>query len=540
MFGPRSDQAQAKRFRELGWWRDETIFNVLRARASAHPDRLLFTDARSRITYANFQEKVERCAEFFHRIGIGREDVVTIQLPNRIEFLIVVCALELVGAIANKVNPDFRMRELEYILKFSRSRALVIPREFKGFDYVGMAKALQASNSAVTHLIVAGGKAESAFDLDEGLRASPPMAETVRVAMNPDEVYRMAFTSGTTGDPKCVLHSFNTTLSTIHQINRDMEVTQDDVLLIYLPVGLNWGYLTLLQTIMAGARAVLMEQFSAKPSLAAIQAERITYIPTAPASLVAMLNVPDFGSYDLSSLRVVISGGASASVETIRAYQQRIKGNLLDLYGMLETGFHSYTRLSDDPTKVNGTVGRVVDCMDLRLVDGAGQDVAFGEIGEILARGPSVHLGYYNNSSANEQAFTDDGWFRTGDLARFVDEQSNVRITGRSKEIINRGGKKFFPREVEELLYGHPKILHAAMVGIADHRLGERNCLCVVPKGGCHLELDEMVGFLKGQVADYKLPEVIHEIDELPLTATGKVRRSILREIVEAARRSST
>jgi acyl-CoA synthetase (AMP-forming)/AMP-acid ligase II len=147
-----------------------------------------------------------------------------------------------------------------------------------------------------------------------------------------------------------------------------------------------------------------------------------------------------------------------------------------------------------------------------------------------------VHLGYHNNPKANAEAFTADGWFRTGDLGRIVDGDGNVAIVGRRKEIINRGGKKFFPREVEEILYTHPKIMHAAMVGIADARLGERNCLCVIPKSGQAVTLDEMVAFLKGQVADYKLPEVLVEVDELPMTATGKLRRHVLSEQIAERR----
>ena len=210
-----------------------------------------------------------------------------------------------------------------------------------------------------------------------------------------------------------------------------------------------------------------------------------------------------------------------------------MKGHLIELYGMLETGFHTYTRFTDDPQKVNGTIGRVAGQMGLRLMDEAGADVPAGAVGEIAALGPSVHLGYHNNPQANADSFTPEGWFRSGDLGKFVDGAGNVQIVGRRKEIINRGGKKFFPREVEEVLYTHPKILHAAMVGIADPRLGERNCLCVIPRAGQQLELEEIVAFLKGQVADYKLPEVLVRVEELPFTGTGKIRRHVLREQVE-------
>jgi acyl-CoA synthetase (AMP-forming)/AMP-acid ligase II len=342
----------------------------------------------------------------------------------------------------------------------------------------------------------------------------------------------MCFTSGTTGNPKCALHSFNTTLYAVELLNADMQVTERDVLLAFLPLGLNWGYITLLQSIMAGATLVLMERFNPRAALELIQNERVTYIPTAPAGLVGMLNAPGAEGFDVSSLRVVITGGASAAVETIREYQKRMKGHLIELYGMLEAGFQTYTRFTDDPEKVNGTIGRPVRAMELRLVDAEGKDVPSGEIGELMSRGPSIHLGYHNNPDANAQAFNREGWFRTGDLGRVVDADGNVQITGRSKEIINRGGKKFFPREVEEILYTHPQVLHVAMIGMPDARLGERNCLCVVPKSENVPTLEEFVTFLRDQVADYKLPESVENFSELPMTGSGKIQRHVLRDLV--------
>jgi non-ribosomal peptide synthetase component E (peptide arylation enzyme) len=526
----------AQRWRAVGEWRDETFFGILAARAVKHPSREVFVDGEARITYGELKDKVERCAAFLQKIGIGRGDVVTIQLPNRIAFPVVFVALELIGAIANKVNPDFRVRELDYILRFSRSRAFVCPASFKGFDYVGMAHQLREAIPGLTHMIVSGGDIDGGWNLERGIATTPPLPSGDRVCMSADEVFRMAFTSGTTGDPKCVLHSFNSTLPAVRQINADMGVSERDVQLVYLPVCLNWGYLCLLQTIVSGSRAVLLERFSAKAALDLIGRERVTYIATAPASIVAILNEPDLAHCDVSSLRVVITGGASAAIETIRDYQARMPGHLIELYGMLETGFHTYTRFSDDPTRVNGTIGRVVSSMELKILDEGGGEVPRGEVGEIAALGPSVHLGYHANAAANAEAFTADGWFRTGDLGRVVDAAGNVEIVGRRKEIINRGGKKFFPREVEEILYTHPKVMHAAMVGVADARLGERNCLCVIPKAGQTVTLAEMIGHLKGQLADYKLPEELHIVEDLPFTATGKLRRHALAERIAKER----
>ena len=524
--------ALAQKYTREKLWLDRTVFDILDERAKAHPHRVAIKDRSGATTYGQLKDRIERAAQFYRSIGIRKGDAVTIQLPNSVEFAVAFIALELLSAIANKVNPDFRARELDYMLKFSGSSAYVFPKEWKDFDYAGMARGLALGNPDLKRLIVLGGAVQGMYDFDAGVAAAPPIAAADRVHMDPNEVCRMCFTSGTTGNPKCALHSFNTTLYAVDLLNTDMQVTEREVMLVFLPLGLNWGYITLLQSILAGGTLVLMERFNPRAALELIQNERVTYIPTAPAGLVALLNAPDSKSFDVSSLRVVITGGASAAVETIREYQKRMKGHLIELYGMLEAGFQTYTRFTDDPEKVNGTIGSPVRAMELRIVDAQGNDVPPGEIGELMSRGPSIHLGYHNNPAANAAAFNDEGWFRTGDLGRVVDADGNVQITGRSKEIINRGGKKFFPREVEEILYTHPGVMHAAMIGMPDPRFGERNCLCVVPKGDKAPTLEEFVAFLRDQVADYKLPESVEEFSELPMTGSGKIQRHVLRDLV--------
>ena len=529
MFDTRLTDALRQRYVTSHAWHDVTFYDFIEKQALEKPDQLVFIDDTRSLTYRQLKDQVDRCAAFLRSIGIGKGDVVTLQFPNRVEFPIVFFSLELIGAVANKISPDFRRREVEYILRFSKSKAYICAAQFKGFDFAQMIDAIRPELPDLKAVVVSGETAVSAVhSLEEGLHNSLPLAASERVHMDPDEIMRMAFTSGTTGDPKGVMHSFNTTLYAADVINTEMNVTEDEVLLVWLPVGLNWGYLSLLQTVMVGAKAVLMEKFQAERALQLIEKHRVTFIPTAPASLLAILNVPDFRKYDTTSLRVVVTGGASAAIETIRAYQQHMNGHLLELYGMLETGFHTFTRFEDDPEKVNGTIGHIVGQMKLRIIDEQGRDVPFGSEGEIAADGPGVHLGYYNNPVANQELFTEDGWFRTGDLGKFVDDVGNVMIVGRRKEMINRGGKKYFPREVEEFLYAHPAILHAAIVGVSDVRLGEKNCLCVVLKPGASLTLEEVVAFLKGQIADYKLPEMLVFYDELPFTPTGKIRRHVL------------
>ena len=534
-FQTRLSKELIERYTRAGHWGSETFSQILARQAAAHPEREVLVDGRHRVTYGELKARVDRVAAKLGALGIGRGDVVTIQLPNCVEFAYVFFALERLGAVANQIGPDFRSREVEYINRFSESRAFVCPAAFKGFDYIGMIEELRPKLPALKTVCVLGGRGDGTVSLDDIVYGDDPVSLRAE-PLGADDVMRMAFTSGTTGNPKGVIHSHNTTLSACRNLNRDMDVSERDVFLIYLPLGLNWGYLTLVQAVLAGARAVLLDQFSGRAALELIDRERVTFIPTAPASIIAMLNEPDLGRFTLSSLRVVITGGASCPVETIREFRARMRGHLIELYGMLETGFHTYTRFSDDPEAVTGTVGKPSSGLGLRLIDEHGRDVPPGTAGEIAADGPSVHLGYHKNPTANAELFTADGWFRTGDLGQF-DRAGNLKIVGRLKEMINRGGKKFFPREIEEILYTHPKILHAAIVGVPDPRLGERNCLCVIPRPGERISLEEIVAFLKDGVATYKLPEMVEVFEELPFTPTGKIQRHVLATQVLERRR---
>ncbi len=525
-FQTRLTRELIERFARSDHWGTETFYQILERQAVAHPEREALVDRCHRVTYGELKDRVDRVAARLGALGIGRGDVVTIQLPNWVEFAYVFFALERLGAVANQIGPDFRSREVEYIIRFSESHAFVCPASFKGFDYVAMIEELRPKLPDLKAVCVLGGRGNGMLSLDDVVYGEDPTSLRAE-PLGANDVMRMAFTSGTTGNPKGVIHSHNTTLSTCWTLNRDMNVTERDVFLIYLPLGLNWGYLTLVQAVLAGARAVLLDQFSGRAALELINRERVTFISTAPASIISMLNEPTLGRFDLSSLRVVITGGASCPIETIREFRTRMHGNLIELYGMLETGFHTYTRFSDDPEAVTGTVGKPSSGMGLRLIDEHCRDVPPGAEGEIAADGPSVHLGYHKNPAANAELFTADGWFRTGDLGQF-DQAGNLKIVGRLKEMINRGGKKFFPREIEEILYTHPKILHAAIVGVPDPRLGERNCLCVIPRPGERVSLEEVVAFLKDSVATYKLPEMVEIFEDLPFTPTGKIQRYVL------------
>jgi acyl-CoA synthetase (AMP-forming)/AMP-acid ligase II len=562
-FATRLTPAMAARWRGAGLWSDETFASALAERVRATPEREALTDGTRRVSYRELADGIDRMAARLRGLGIAAGDVVTIQLPNWIEFASVFFALERLGAVAVTVSVDFRSRELEYIMRFASSKMFVCCGQFRGFDHAAMAAELKPRLPSLAAIGIIRSAAPSGMvSLDDVVAARGAPGGFAPVAMDADTVMRMAFTSGTTGNPKGVMHSHNTTLAAARILNGDLGLSADDVMMIWLPLGLNWGYLTLVQSMLAGAKAVLLDRFAPAVALDLIERERVTYIPTAPASLTAILAEPGLERRDLSSLRIVVSGGASAPVETIRAWRRAVlaseasgqrghsisaraghspepgssaraaPGALLELLGMLETGYQAYTRPGDDPERVAGSVGVPASHMGLRLVDSEGRDVPQGEEGEICCDGPSVHLGYHNNPSANAEAFLPDGWFRSGDLG-MIDADGRLRIVGRLKEMINRGGKKFFPREIEEILYTHPQVLYAAIVGIPDARLGERNCLCLVPRPGEPPTLETITAFLGDSVATYKLPERLELFAQFPFTPTGKIQRhALVREVL--------
>ena len=525
-------------YREAGYWSETTSNDWLEAAARSAPDRLALQDRRGRLDYRTYLRRVERLAARFAAMGLTSDDVVAVQLPNWSEFAVAVNAAMLAGIPFCQYHSDFRSREVEFILGFTEASALVVPDRHRGFDYLPMIEPLRRGLPHLKHVMVVGDDVpEGYFDLRAFLDADddpelPPAALRPR-RPGADALARTAFTSGTTGNPKAVLHTHNTTNCALKFLNRGQRIDADSVLLVFLPVGLNWGLFNVLQAIDAGCRVILQDIFRAGEALALIAGERVTHFCCAPAHLVAMLNAPEFERYDLTSLQVIMTGGASCPIEVIREVQARMPGHLLEMYGMLECGTQAHTLLTDDPAEVCGTVGRPVPEMEIRVVDEEGSDVPAGAVGEILTAGPSVTIGYYNNPAANRESFTADGWFRTGDQGCF-DARGNLQIVGRTKEMLIRGGANIYPREIEEALYQHPGILDAAIVGVPDPRLGERVCACIVPRTGETVTFEALTEFLRGRIATYKLPEFLQLYEDLPRTPTGKVQK---RPLADMARR---
>jgi non-ribosomal peptide synthetase component E (peptide arylation enzyme) len=441
---PPIDPARIARFMEEGYWVDTTSNDALEQRARETPDKLAIVDGRLRLRFGEYYRRAERLAAHFVGLGLGADDVVAIQLPNWSEFAVAVNAAMLAGVPFCQFHSDFRSREVEFILSFTEASALIVPSRFRRFDYLAMLADLRPRLPQLRNIMVVGEEVPPGyFDVRGFLDAAgepgiePKLLRRRRPSAN--DLSRTAFTSGTTGDPKAVLHLHNTTNCAARFVNEGHRIDEDSVLLAFLPVGLNWGLLNVLQAVFAGSTIVLQEVFDAEQALALIERERVTHFCCAPAHLVSLPSVSDLGRYDLSSLQVMTTDGASCPIEVIREVRARLPGHLLELYGMLECGFQSHTTLADDPEEVCGLVGRPLRQMGIRVVDDDERDCPSGTAGEILTYGPSVTVGYYNNPDANARSFSPDGWFATGDIG-ILDPKGYLKIVDRKKELIIRGG----------------------------------------------------------------------------------------------------
>jgi acyl-CoA synthetase (AMP-forming)/AMP-acid ligase II len=541
---PPIDPARIAEFTAKGYWLDTTSNDALEAWALMTPNRLAIADGRVRLGFAEYYRRSERLAAHLIGLGLGADDIVAIQLPNWSEFAVAVNAAMLAGVPFCQFHSDFRAREAEFILAFTEASALILPRRFRCFDYLAMVAGLRPKLHRLSHVMVVDDAVPpSYFDLRTFLDAptGPAIDEGALRRRRPkaNDLCRIAFTSGSNGDPKAVLHLHNTTNCAARFVNETHRIGPDSVLMALLPVGLNWGLLNVLQGIFAGCPVILQEVFDAETALRLIERERVTHFCCTPAHLVALLGVPDLGRFDLSSLQIITTGGASCPLDVIRAVRARLPGHLLELYGMVECGFQSHTAVEDDPEAVCGLVGRPLPQIDIRIVDDDGQDCARGMPGEILTYGPSVTIGYYNNPQANAETFGADGWLATGDIG-IIDAAGYLKIVDRKKELIVRGGANIYPREIEEVLHQHPKVREAAAIGIPDPLLGERVCAAIVLKPGEALSFAELTRFLTGSIASDKLPEFLELLDALPRTPAGEAQKDLLRDIVLERMRSRT
>ncbi|ATE64739.1 class I adenylate-forming enzyme family protein [Rhizorhabdus dicambivorans] len=531
-----------EKYTAAGYWTERTLADVFDQNAKEIPDKIAYSDGRSQVTWSDLWRISGEVASGLSRRGVRAGDVVAVQLPNRVEFVFMLAAVVRLGAVFCQYPPDYRAGEVEFILRFSEAHTLVVPDRFRDFDFPEMIDGLRDRLPQLVNTVVVPLGAAPAKPVGDGWVTLDQLREE-RDAADPEpnhprdanEVMRIAFTSGTTGEPKAVMHTTNTTLFCLEHAAELLKIDRDANVLVLMPVGLNMGFATVVCAALAGARAIFMERFNPTITLDLIEKYKITTFTTPPTALVAILNEKSLNDRDLSSLRLVHTGGQSTLVKVLKEANERLGCPVIDIYGMLEVGLTSSTDGAEPYQEWVGTVGRPYPFMEVRILGPDDRDVPVGTEGEIVKSGPTIMVGYYRNPAKNVESWTSDGWFRSGDRG-YIDHAGRLTISGRSKDMIIHGGANIWPRELEEILIKHPKVADVAMIGIPDDYYGENVCACIITKDGADISLQDAIDFMKSEVAKYKLPQHLEIFSAFPIGPTGKVVKRELAVEVERRR----
>ena len=529
------DQQRLATEQQAGFWAGRIITEFLDKSVQQQPDALALvgyqveTGAEINFTFAQLDDHVKRVAGGLKRLGVQRGDVVSFQLPNWWEFVVMVLACVRIGAVGNPLMPIFRVRELEFMLNRAESKVLVVPKVFRRFDHAAMAKDLQRRAPLLQHVVVVGGGGTDSF---EHALLNPDNLEYLAPdeQLEPNDIMKIMFTSGTTGEPKGVMHTSNTMLTAINVAAQRLELRPQDILFMPSPFAHSIGYIYgILMSTFLGVPLVIMDIWDIDRALDLMERHRVTYTFAAPPFLSDLINNQGLEQRNLDSLRLFMTSGAPVPPALVNQASQVLQANIATGWGMTEVGLVTTTLPSMEAAGI-GTDGIPVKCSEVRIVDDNNIEVARNVPGNLQCRGSTVFVGYFRRPDLYD--LDAQGWFNTGDLAS-MNDAGYISIVGRSKDIIIRGGENIPVVEVEKLLYEMPQVTEAALVGMPDARLGEKGCAFVTLRPGHTLTMKEMVTFLdsKGLARQY-MPERLAIVREIPKTPSGKVQKFILREMV--------
>jgi cyclohexanecarboxylate-CoA ligase len=529
--------AHARAVRASGFWLDKTFDEFLTTTIAATPDKLAIIADRAdrdqprRITYSEFADFIARAAAALRNMGVAHGDVVAVQLPNWWEFAVIALACGRIGATVNPLMPIFRERELGYMLDFAEAKVLITPKSFRGFDHETMAAALRAGLPKLKHVIVVDGEGLNSFDkclLGSSERFAPPPSGAPG-ELRPDELAVIMFTSGTTGSPKGVMHTMNTLMACNEGLTKRFGLNLDDVLLVCSPLGHMTGYAAgMMLGIRLGSTIVLQDVWEARRGVMLMAAEGVTFTAGASPFLSDICEAVAAGAPRPARLRSFLCAGAPIPPALIERAARELDLKVCSLWGMTESLASTLTEPSRAAEKSSKTDGRALEGVEVRVVDSDGKTAPLGETGRLLVRGAQMFLGYYKRPDI--KTFDADGWFDTGDLA-YMDDEGYIRINGRIKDVLIRGGENVPVVEIENLLFKHPAVLSAALVGFPDARLGERGCAFVVLRPGQTLNLATVQAYMaENKVAKQYWPERVEILSDLPRTSSGKIQKFALRE----------
>ena len=529
----RFPQEFAARYRAKGYWEDRSLRDTFAEISARYSDRVAIIDRDREVTYAELDERATRLALNLLDEGLRPLDRVVVQLPNVVEFAYFYFALQKIGCIPIMALPTHRYREISQFVELSGAAACVAPDRARDFDYTKLIRRIRNAHTNLRLGIILGAAPKGFLSLTELIeRKSVRSADELKsITIDPEDPALFQLSGGTTGVPKLIPRTHNDYVYNSKMAASVTSVGPDKILLDVLPLAHNLPLACpgLQGFFIHGGKVVLANTTRGEDIFPLIERHRITHVAVVPALLVRWINDPLIKKFDLSSLQVIQSGGQRLQPEIRRRTEELIPSvTVQENFGMAE-GMLMFVRLDDAEAVRMETVGRPISPDDeVRLVDEDDNEVAPGEVGEFLARGPYTLRGYYGAPEYNARAFTTDGFYRSGDLMR-QHPSGNYMVEGRKKDLINRGGEKISAEEVENLILTHPAVQNVACVPIPDPVLGERMCACVILRKGRSLALPDLVAFLAEQeIAKHKLPERLEIMDDFLLSPFGKVSKKDL------------
>jgi len=520
---PRYGPETIERFTSAGLWNDDTLPDYLAGWAERTPDKVAIQAGDRTITYREFHDTARRFANSLLDLGLQKQDVVAIQMPNEPEYLIAFMGTAMMGGILATMHMPYRGGEMEPLLEHGEAKAVICTAPLPNHDAPATMLALKERVASLEHVLVASDEPPSgALSLTrmfaEGSDA--PIADPPSV----EDFCSLCFTSGTSAAPKGVMRSYQSFAANARVFSPVIELTADDVVMVAPPFTHVFGLCCANLTLFSGATNLLMPLFTPETYADCLVAGRPTVVFSAPAHLAATTKAGLVDGVDLSSIRDVIVAGSVCPPDVAAEFEKRLPaGRVGQLFGMTEVILVMQTPLDALPAVRHGSTGRCTVGIEARVAGPDGDILGVDEEGELQISGYTVMAGYLKNDTANADAFTTDGWYRTGDLAT-INADGDVVITGRVKDLINRGGIKINPTDLENAVMAHKAVIQAAIVPMVDDVMGEKACLFVTLTPGASLSFDEMTGYLAGQgFAKMKWPERLEVIDEMPITPTRKI-----------------
>jgi cyclohexanecarboxylate-CoA ligase len=529
--------AHSNKMREGGWWQDRTLDDLLEAAVAEYPDKKAIVayridkgfDAPTKVmTYRELSDAIARAAGSFRALGIGKGDIVGLMLPNWWEFVVSAYALARIGAVGNPLMHIFRERELRFMLGFAETKAILIPKMFRGHDFEAMLDGLKPELPKLEHVIVVDGEGDRSFDKLIMKSGAAPVPAAQGTPVRPDEMAVLMYTSGTTGEPKGVMHSFNTLVACAKALGARLGHGPDVVHFGSTPFGHMTGYAAVMvQALYHGNTVVFPDVWEPKAGVGIMARERVTHMAAATPFLADIVRLVEEGA-EKPPLKTFLCAGAPIPPVIIENARKLMGLNVSSCWGMTESLGGTLTEPERSADKSVSSDGRPVDGVDMLVADEKLKPMPPGKTGRLYFRGAQQFIGYYKKPGLDGRG--SEGWFDTGDLA-YMDADGYIRIDGRTKDIIIRGGENVPVMEIESILYRHPRVADAAIVGFPDKRMGERGCAFVVLKEGQTFSMDDLRDWMgQSGAAKQYWPEAVEVIEAMPRTATGKIQKFVLRD----------